>query len=792
MAKKPDGSTKVTGLRTQAEERLRVTKRDVAAMSIKDAQQLVHELQVHQIELEMQNEELRQTQMALETARDRFVDLYDFSPAGYLSLDTHGTILEANLRARTLLGLTKNKLIGQSLPRFIASSGEGTFHLHCQEVLKTGARHTCEVQLRGEIGTSCWVYIESLVVRKELGSIAHWRMALLDITERKQAEGALRLAKFSMDKAADAVYWIDPQAKILDVNEAASLMLGYSRGELCAMTVYDLNPDFEADMWPGFWAETKQRGTMVIETAHRAKNGRRIPVEVSVNYLSHEGREYHCAFVRDITDRKRAEEELRRSQTFITSVVENLPNMIFVKDAKDLKFVRINKAGEHLLGHSREGLIGKSDYNFFPKEEADFFTAKDRQVLKTSSLLDIPEELIQTKHQGLRILHTTKIPICDDTGEPQYLLGISEDITDRKQGEEALRKSEERYRSIFENAVEGIFQTSLEGKYLDVNPALARIYGYNSPEDMISTITNIATQLYVDPDRRNEFIRLIQNQEALTGFESLVHQKDGRTILVSENVRTMRDPNGVLRGYEGRVEDITARKLAEQRLRDTLDQVRMLTSRLETVQEEERRRISRELHDELGVRLTCLKIDLSRLITIAGDGVNAVVRAKLGDKVHSMLEQVDTTIAAVQSLATQLRPTLLDDLGLVAAIEWQCLDFQKRTGIPCTCVTSADNIAMEPERATALFRICQEALTNTARHAQATGVAVTFELRGGFLQLAVTDNGVGISDTQVSNRRSLGLLGMKERIEQLGGSLVVQGHSGRGTTVTACLPPCLS
>jgi signal transduction histidine kinase len=99
---------------------------------------------------------------------------------------------------------------------------------------------------------------------------------------------------------------------------------------------------------------------------------------------------------------------------------------------------------------------------------------------------------------------------------------------------------------------------------------------------------------------------------------------------------------------------------------------------------------------------------------------------------------------------------------------------------------------MEPERATALFRICQEALTNTARHAQATGVAVTFESRGAFLQLAVTDNGVGISDTQVSNRRSLGLLGMKERIEQLGGSLMVQGHSGKGTTVTACLPPCLS
>ena len=609
---------------------------------------------------------------------------------------------------------------------------------------------------------------------------------------RKRAEEALRLAKFSVDRAADAVYWIDPQAKILDVNEAASLMLGYSKEELCAMTVHDLNPDFQTDMWPGFWAETQRRGTMVFETAHRAKSGRMIPIEVSVNYLSYEGKEYHCAFVRDITERKRAEEELRRSQALITSMVENLPNMIFVKDAKDLKFVRFNKAGEHLLGHSREVLIGKSDYDFFPKEEADFFTVIDRQVLKTGSLLDIPEEPIETKHQGRRILHTKKIPIYDDTGEPQYLLGISEDITDRRRAEEALRQSEKQYRSIFENAVEGIFQTTLDGKYVAVNPALARMYGYDSPEDMIATITNIASQLYVDPGRRDEFIRLMQEQEELTGFEALVYRKDGSFIWISESVRAVRDPVGVLVGYEGTVEHITERKLADQRLRDTLSQVRTLSGRVATVQEEERTRIARELHDELGVGLTCLKIDLSRLTTIVGDGVSADARANLDDKVRSMAEQIDRTIASVQRLVTELRPAVLDDLGLVAAIEWQCQDFQKRTGIPCTCVTSAGDIAMDPEQATALFRICQETLTNTARHAQATAVTIKLELRSDSLQLVVADNGVGISDAKVSDRRSLGLLGMKERVALFGGKITIQGHPEKGTTVTVCLPRRLS
>jgi signal transduction histidine kinase len=206
------------------------------------------------------------------------------------------------------------------------------------------------------------------------------------------------------------------------------------------------------------------------------------------------------------------------------------------------------------------------------------------------------------------------------------------------------------------------------------------------------------------------------------------------------------------------------------------------------VQEEERTRIARELHDELGVGLTCLKIDLSRLTTIVGGSIGDDARVKLDDKVRSMVEQVDGTIAAVQRLAIQLRPALLDDLGLVAAIEWQCQDFQKRTGIPCTCVTSADDIAMEPERATALFRICQEALINTARHAQATAVTIKLESRGDSLQLVVADNGVGIPVTKTSDRRSLGLLGMKERAALFGGQITIQSNSEQGTTVTACLP----
>ena len=614
--------------------------------------------------------ELHRTQVELEAARDRYVHLYDFSPAAHLTLDAHGTIVEANLRAGTLLDINRNELIGQSLARFIARSDEATFQRHCQEVLKTGTRQTCEVHLRRKAGLSRFVYLVSLALHNKPGHITHWRTALLDITERK-----------------------------------------------------------------------------------------------------------------------RAEEELRESEARLRAILDNSPGMVFLKDPEG-RYLHVNRQFERAFHVTREQVEGKTDEAIFPPEQAAAFRANDIMVFQAGVPLEFEE--VAVHDDGPHTSIVSKFPLYGGDGKLYALCGITTDITERKRVEEELGQSEKRYRSIFENAVEGIFQTSLDGKYVTVNPALARMYGYNSPDDMIAKITNIASQLYVDPGRRDEFIRLMQEQEELTGFEALVYRRDGSFIWISENVRAVRDPAGVLVGYEGTVEHITERKLAEARLRATLEELRMLSGRLATVEEEERTRIARELHDELGVGLTCLKIDLSRLATIVGSNISADAGSKLDEKVRSMVEQVDGTIAAVQRLVTQLRPALLDNLGLVAAIEWQCQDFQKRTGIPCTCVTSADDIAMEPERATALFRICQEALTNTARHAQATAVTIKLESRNDALQLVVADNGVGIPNLKVSDRRSLGLLGMKERAALLGGEVTIRGDPDNGTTVIACLPRRLS
>lgn len=225
------------------------------------------------------------------------------------------------------------------------------------------------------------------------------------------------------------------------------------------------------------------------------------------------------------------------------------------------------------------------------------------------------------------------------------------------------------------------------------------------------------------------------------------------------------------------------RQRAEDKLRRSLAQLRALTSYLQYVREEERTRIAREVHDELGQALTGLKLDMSWLAARVSRNARPVQ-----EKVRTMVDHIDETIQTVRRIATELRPGILDSLGLVAALEWQANEFQSRTGIPCQVVASVDDSHLQPEFTTVFFRIYQETLTNIIRHAKATRVEVRLTEDCGALVLTVTDNGRGISEDEIVNTRSIGLVGMRERASLIGGEIALQGAPGRGTTVTLRVP----
>ena len=242
---------------------------------------------------------------------------------------------------------------------------------------------------------------------------------------------------------------------------------------------------------------------------------------------------------------------------------------------------------------------------------------------------------------------------------------------------------------------------------------------------------------------------------------------------------------------ERELRDVRARrerKLAEEELRNSREQLRALAAHLQSVREEERKLITREIHDELGQSLTGFKMDLTWIRNRLQSGEDPLQRQPLLDKISGMGKLLDDTAHLMRKLCTELRPGVLDDLGLTAAIEWQAREYQNRTGIKCEVQLESDDLIVDPERSTALFRIFQEILTNVARHARATLVKVTMKTTGSHIVLKVKDNGKGITEREKIGAKSLGLLGMRERAFILGGEVDIQGAPGKGTTISVNMP----
>jgi PAS domain S-box-containing protein len=379
-------------------------------------------------------------------------------------------------------------------------------------------------------------------------------------------------------------------------------------------------------------------------------------------------------------------------------------------------------------------------------------------------------------------------PLCDEQGNLVKWYGVSIDIEDRKQAEEALREAEQQYRDIFENAGEGIFRSIPEGRYIVANPALASMYQFASPEELIRSSQDISQQVYVDPTRREEFKRQLEEQGAVRGFEHEVFRQDGSTLWISVNARAVRDERGAIQYYEGTAQDISERKAAEEKLKATSAQLRALSARLQAAREEEGTRIAREIHDEMGSTLTSLRWELERFDKTISEAKDWSQVQTLRAKIEEMMRLTDITIGTMRRITSELRPSVLDDLGLVAAIEWQAQQFQARTGIICDCDCSLEKVELNEEQSTAVFRILQETLTNVLRHAQATKVEIKISKENGHFGLSVSDNGKGIMESVKSEQQSLGILGMRERAHLIGGEIDIKGVEGKGTVVIVRVP----
>jgi len=346
---------------------------------------------------------------------------------------------------------------------------------------------------------------------------------------------------------------------------------------------------------------------------------------------------------------------------------------------------------------------------------------------------------------------------------------------------EALRRAEEKYRGIFENAVEGIGRTTPEGLILAANPAMARMLGYDSPEDLIDSVPNIG-RIYIDKGLRAEILSMMEREEAIQGVEAQVRRKDGTPIWVLMNLPAVRDEQGRLLHYDGVAQDITARKKTEEALRE-------VSGLLLQSQNVERRRIARELHDSTAQSLAALGMNLS-LVGKAAGRLSAAARKKLIDSI----ELTRQCCREVRTLSYLLHPPALEEGDLWSAVRWYTEGFANRSGIRVDLtLPKAQSAGRLPEVVeTTLFRIVQESLANIHRHSGSRRARIRIAKSRSRVTLLVRDEGRGLR--KVVGRSSsdpalmgVGIAGMRERVRQLGGEIVIDS-SGHGTEVKVMLP----
>jgi PAS domain S-box-containing protein len=270
--------------------------------------------------------------------------------------------------------------------------------------------------------------------------------------------------------------------------------------------------------------------------------------------------------------------------------------------------------------------------------------------------------------------------------------------------------------------------------------------------------------------------------------EAVLVAADAAEIAIEFSSAPVRDEENAVIGRVFVFRDITARRQAEDEVRTSREQLRALAAHLQSVREEERKRIAREVHDELGQMLTALKMDLAWMEKRLPGVADAAVRQPLEGRARSMFDLLAEMVKTVRRISSELRPGVLDDLGLVSAMEWQAREWEARTGIKCAVLSTLNETVVSPDQGTALFRIFQESLTNVARHANAASVTARLGLDQGWLILEMQDDGRGITPEEQRRVKSFGLLGMKERATLLGGELVVEGTPGKGTRIRVRVP----
>jgi len=485
-------------------------------------------------------------------------------------------------------------------------------------------------------------------------------------------------------------------------------------------------------------------------------------------------------------ERARQRKNLHDAERRFQSLFDDVPVGLF-RVARDGRIVDANPALMEMLAYpDRESLAHVKALSLFaePKERHAMLNQ-----LKRSGVVRSFEVHLYRRDGKIIWAEANVRALRNDAHQVTYYEGSLQDISARKQAERALRESEARKGAILDSGLDAIITIDAGGHINEFNPAAEKMFARARASVMGKELADLIIPPSLREKHRRGLERCLANGHGLLlgkRMETTAMRADGKEFPVELTINKVQLEGPPL--FTGFVRDITDRKRAEKQLRDSREQLRALAAYLQSVREEERTHIAREVHDELGQTLTALKIDLAWLDKRMAELSDSDELKQFEEKLKEVLGRVDGIIATVRKIASELRPPVLDDLGLEAAVEWQIREFEKRTGIKCRFTGSLKHVDLGPELATAVFRIFQETLTNIVRHADATQVIIRLKEESDKLVLEVQDNGGGMTGRELAGTRSLGLIGMRERATMLDGEVNIIGRQGKGTTVGVRIP----
>ncbi|GEO11181.1 PAS domain S-box protein [Segetibacter aerophilus] len=605
-----------------------------------------------------------------------------------------------------------------------------------------------------------------------------------DVTEQKLLEEELRLSENNyrvlFEKNPVPLFMVDANTQqFVEVNEAAVKQYEYSYDEFLSMNLWQLRLKDDNSVVQQLLKQHDTETIIVSTARHKKKNGEIIIVKVTSNKIFYKGKHVWLGSVSEITAEVNYARALKEREQQLSLVFNNTISPMWLLKLEDNETFRIEMVNESLsnvLVLSKEEMVGKLVNATLDMKLFSSFAAKTDEAVRSGV---IQKYMTARKvKDDQKIFEVAIIPIKDEQQKVVKLLGVSHDLTEQKEAEQQLIQSEEKYKLLFDKSPVPMWIYDVEAMlFLEINPAAIKQYGYSKEEFFTLTLADISVY------GNNGFNADINDEDCRNKFigTAMHRKKNGKIIRVDISVSTIQFENK--RAQLALLIDRTEQENIKDNLITTTKELRELASHLQNVREDERTNMAREIHDELGQQLTGLKMDiawLNRKLIKQDENVIA--------KIKSSLQLIDGTINTVRKIASELRPSILDDLGLADAIDWHSHEFCKRTAIEVLFFSEVTEMKFAPKVSIALFRIFQEALTNVARHSGATLVQSSLKKKGDDLILTISDNGSGFDLQELNQRKTLGILGMKERVAILNGKYEISSQPDNGTHVSVRIP----